>query len=134
MKLFQSQNGLILVYIASSWRWNLWGFQSQNGLILVKNVDYTMKKKKPISIPKWSDFSTASLVCFPACLAISIPKWSDFSLHYYHQSPGLHLISIPKWSDFSPATKAGRSFTSTSISIPKWSDFSTISRTGMSQD
>jgi len=99
-------------------------FQSQNGLILVFWVIMSPLHHLIISIPKWSDFSINAPALLQGLLYISIPKWSDFSARPPRTThPIPLLISIPKWSDFSFFHDFFK-FLKRFISIPKWSDFS----------
>ena len=143
--LFQSQNGLILVKGNTKKQGSISQFQSQNGLILVGICPAFIAPVDPISIPKWSDFSSFLINQLIPSNIISIPKWSDFSINSTYFSTDRTSISIPKWSDFS-AIIGGllglfAIFQSQNglilvevyfwsyppyrhISIPKWSDFS----------
>jgi len=98
---FQSQNGLILVFVLASKSSAVSPFQSQNGLILVEIIADPKLLEIDISIPKWSDFSSFNSSSTNLLSIISIPKWSDFSTTVKDLITELDKISIPKWSDFS---------------------------------
>ena len=101
--LFQSQNGLILTYRKRSLSPCRCEFQSQNGLILTHVLDRPVINLDYISIPKWSDFNSLTLMKKKWEYNISIPKWSDFNFGRFRQKMCDLLISIPKWSDFNYA-------------------------------
>ena len=77
---FQSHFGLILTHI---WpydkRIRLLKFQSHFGLILTGSLYPPFQRRKPISIPFWSDFNKKRRNMTMSFHLISIPFWSDFN-------------------------------------------------------